>query len=258
MTSAPESDQAPGPNPGRSTSTFAAFHHRNFAGFFVGQLISQVGHWLQAVAQVLLVIHLTDNGEALGWLAMCQFAPVLLLGAWAGALADRSDKRRLLLWIQLGTMVQSVCMVLVAFAERPSLAAIYLLATIRGVSIALDSPARRSFIAELVPEQDVSNAVSLYVAMMTGARVVGPALAGILVTAVGFGWTFFADAASFLAVILSLVAMNRARLRPSPRMARTRGQVRESARYARGIRDLWIPIVMSAIIGTFAWNFQTV
>src|SRR4051795_11370903 len=166
----------------RATSeTFRSLHVRNFRLFFTGQLISQVGNWLTLVAQTLLVLKLTDNGVALGALAAAQFGPVLLLGAWAGLIADRSDKRRLLLTVQTVAMAQSFVLAALAFSGHPPVAAIYAVALVGGVTIAFDNPARRAFVVEMVPEDSIHNAVGLNSALMTSARVVGPAVAGLLV-----------------------------------------------------------------------------
>ena len=158
--------------------TFRSLRVRNFRLFFGGQLISQVGNWLTLVAQTLLVLKLTDNGVALGVLAAAQFGPVLLLGPWAGLVADRSDKRRLLLIVQTIAMAQSFTLAALAFSGSPPVLAIYAVAFVGGVTIAFDNPARRAFVVEMVPDEDMHNAVSLNSALMTSARVVGPALAG--------------------------------------------------------------------------------
>ena len=238
--------------------TFASLRIRNFRLFFGGQLISQIGNWLTLIAQALLVFKLTDSGIALGLLAACQFGPVLVLGAWAGLVADRSDKRKLLLVVQTFAMVQSFALAFIAFMDQPSVAAIYVVAVLGGVATAFDNPARRAYVVEMVPEANVQNAVSLNSALMTGARVVGPALAGLLISTVGYGWTFVADAVSYLAVILCLVMMRTRENRPHLVTPRGKGQVREGMRYVRGLPELFVPLVMMAIIGTFAFNFQTV
>ena len=160
--------------------TFDSLRVRNFRLFFGGQLISQIGNWLTLIAQALLVLKLTDSGIALGLLAACQFGPVLVLGAWAGLVADRSDKRKLLLIVQTFAMAQSFALAFMAFMDHPPVVAIYAVAMLGGVATAFDNPARRAFVVEMVPEDDVQNAVSLNSALMTGARVVGPALAGLL------------------------------------------------------------------------------
>ena len=235
--------------------TFRSLQVRNFRLFFGGQLISQVGNWLTMIAQTLLVLHLTGNGLAVGVLVGCQFAPVLLLGAWAGLVADRSDKRRLLLIVQCFAMLQSFTLATLAFMDHPPLLAIYAVALAGGVATAFDNPARRSFVVEMVPPEDVQNAVSMNSALMTGARVVGPALAGLLVATVGYGWCFTLDGLSYLAVIAGLWKMNPAELRQPPVTPRSKGQIRAGLRYAHGHPDLWIPLVMMAAIGLLAFNF---
>jgi MFS family permease len=241
-----------------TTETFRSLHVRNFRLFFGGQLISQIGNWLTLVAQTLLVLKLTDSGVALGLLAVAQFGPVLVLGPFAGLVADRSDKRRLLLLVQSLAMAQSCCLAALAFSGSPPVLAIYGVALLGGFAIAFDNPARRSFVVEMVPEEDIGNAVSLNSALMTGSRVVGPALAGLLITTVGFGWCFLLDGVSYLAVLAGLWLMNPAEIRAAPVTRRGRGQVREGLRYARSVPELWIPLVMMAVIGTLAFNFSTV
>ena len=238
--------------------TFESLRVRNFRLFFGGQLISQIGNWLTLIAQALLVLKLTDSGFALGLLAACQFGPVLVLGAWSGLVADRSDKRKLLLIVQTFAMMQSFALAFVAFMDHPSVAAIYVIAVFGGVATAFDNPARRAYVVEMVPEANVQNAVSLNSALMTGARVVGPALAGLLITTVGYGWAFATDGLSYLAVILGLFMMRPRENRPHLVTSRGKGQVREGLRYVRTMPELFVPMVMMAIVGAFAFNFQTV
>jgi MFS family permease len=238
--------------------TFRSLGVRNFRLFFGGQLISQIGNWLTLVAQTLLVLKLTDSGYALGALAAAQFGPVLVLGAFAGLVADRSDKRRLLIIVQFLAMAQSFVMAALAFMDHPPLLAIYFVALFSGIATAFDNPARRSFVVEMVPEERINNAVSLNSALMTGSRVIGPALAGLLVTTVGFGWAFALDGVSYVAVIVALWRMNPAELRPAPVTPKGKGQVREGLRYARSIPELRVPLLMMVLIGTLAFNFQTV
>ena len=244
-------------SPGR-VSTFDSLRVRNFRLFFSGQLISQIGNWLTLIAQALLVLKLTDSGLALGLLAACQFGPVLVLGAWSGLVADRSDKRKLLMIVQSFAMLQSFSLAFIAFMNHPPVAAIYVVAVLGGIATAFDNPARRAYVVEMVPEANVQNAVSLNSALMTGSRVVGPALAGLLITTVGYGWTFAADGVSYLAVILGLFMMRTRENRPHLVTPRGKGQVREGLRYVRTMPELFVPLVMMAIVGTFAFNFQTV
>src|SRR2546421_12020778 len=152
-----------------TNDTFRSLHVRNFRLFFSGQLISQIGNWLTLVAQTLLVLKLTNSGIALGALAAAQFGPVLVLGPWAGLVADRSDKRKLLLIVQTIAMAQSFTLAALAFSGHPPVLAIYAVALIGGITIAFDNPARRAFVVEMVPDDRVNNAVSLNSALMTSS-----------------------------------------------------------------------------------------
>src|SRR5262249_51238178 len=159
----------PADRPGRQVSriraeaaeTFRSLRYRNFRLFFSGQLISQVGNWMTLVAQTLFVLKLTDSGIALGVLAAAQFGPILVLGPWAGLVAERSDKRRLLLIVQTLAMVQSFTLAALAATGSPPVWSIYLVAMAGGVTMAFDNPTRRSFVVEMVPESSISNAVGL-------------------------------------------------------------------------------------------------
>ena len=241
-----------------SNETFKSLGIRNFRLFFVGQSISQIGNWLTLIAQTLLVFKLTDSGVALGFLAAAQFGPVLLFGAFAGLVADRSDKRRLLLWVQVFAMVQSFALGALAFQDSPPIWAIYVIAAFGGMATAFDNPARRSFVVEMVPEDQITNAVSLNSALMTGSRIIGPALGGVLVATVGFGWAFWVDGLSYVAVIVGLRMIDPSKVRPAPVTPRGRGQVRAGVAYAWSVAELRVPLLMMAVIGTLAFNFQTV
>lgn len=239
-----------------SSETFRSLKVRNFRLFFAGQLVSQTGTWLTMVAQTLLILRLTDSGIALGLLTAFLFGPVLLLGAWAGSVADRSDKRKFLMVLQAAAMVQSAALGIMVFTHSSSVPLIYALAVVQGVITAFDNPARRAFVVEMVPTEEVANAVSLNSAVMTGSRIVGPAAAGLLVITVGFGWCFMIDAASYIAVIYGIYLMRSSELFPSTRVVRGKGQVRAGLAYVRADRQLWVPLVMMAVIGTLAFNFS--
>ena len=238
--------------------TFRSFRTRNFRLFFGGQIVSQIGNWMTLVAQTLLVLHLTHSGVALGVLAAAQFGPILVLGPWAGLVADRSDKRRLLIVVQVIAMAQSFALAALAFLPHPPIGGLYLVALVGGLTVAFDNPARRAFVTEMVPREDIPNAVSLNSALMTSSRIIGPALAGLAVTTVGYGWAFVADGVSYVAVLLAYGAMRSADLHRAEPAPRGKGQVREGFRYARANRDLWVPLVMMAIVGTLSYNFQVV
>ena len=237
-------------------STFRSLSVRNFRLFFVGQAVSQIGNWMRMVAMTLLIFHITDSGVAVGVLTACQFAPVLLLGPWAGLIADRSDKRKLLLIVQTAAMAQSFTLAAFAFMDAPPVGALYAIALLGGVATAFDNPARRSFVVEMVPDEYVQNGVALNTAMMTGSRIFGPALAGLLVTTVGFAWCFIVDGLSYIAVLIGLWKMNTSELRPATPAVRAKGQVREGLRYVHRTPELWVSLVMMAVIGTLAFNFS--
>jgi MFS family permease len=238
--------------------TFRSLKIRNFRLFFTGQLVSQVGNWLTLIAQSLLVLKLTDSGVALGALAAAQFGPVLLLGGYAGLIADRMDKRKLLLIVQAFAMVQSFALSAVAFQDHPPVWLIFVIASFGGVATAFDNPARRSYVVEMVPEADLTNAVSLNSALMTGARIAGPALGGLLIVVFGYGWAFLLDGLSYVAVLAALWRIDSSQVRRPPLQARGKGQVRDGVRYAWSVPELRVPLVMMAAIGTLAFNFQTV
>ena len=243
---------------GAFRATFESLSVRNFRLFFTGQLISQVGNWLTSVGLILLVLHRTQSGIAVGMLTAAQFGPILLLGAWAGLVADRSNKRKLLLTTQTMEMLQSFSLAALAFWSAAPLWSFYGVALAGGVMLAFDNPTRRSFVSEMVPESHLQNAVSLNAALMTSSRIVGPALAGLLSVTVGFGWCFAIDGASYLAVIACLLKMRTAELHRAPVTERARGQVRAGLRYVRRTADLWVPLVMLTVIGTLTFNFSVV
>jgi MFS family permease len=241
-----------------TADTFRSLRIRGFRLFFTGQLISQVGNWLTLIAQALLVLELTDSGVALGLLAAAQFGPVLVFGGYAGLIADRIDKRRLLLVVQAFAMIQSFVLAGLAFMDHPPVAAIYVVAAFGGLATAFDNPARRSFVVELVPQDEITNAVSLNSALMTGSRVIGPALGGLLVATAGFGWAFLLDGLTYVAVLVALWRIDPAEVRKAPVTPRGKGQVRAGLRYAWSLPELRVPLVMMTVIGTLAFNFQTV
>jgi MFS family permease len=239
-----------------ASDTFRSLRHRNFRLFFAGQLISQTGTWLSMVTQTLLVLELTDSGIALGLLTAFQFGPMLVLGAWGGAIADRADKRKLLITVQSLAMAQSIVLGILVLTDLASVPVIFAMAAVQGTLNSFDNPTRRAFVVEMVPAADLPNAVSLNSAVMTGSRVVGPALAGALVLTVGYGWPFILDGVSYVAVIAGLVRMRPAELYRSAPTPRGKGQVRAGLRYMRSEPNLFVPLVMMALIGTFAFNFS--
>jgi MFS family permease len=236
--------------------TFSSLRNRNFRLFFIGQLISNTGNWLTNVALTLFVLHLGGSGLAVGLLTLCQYGPILLLSAWGGAIADRSDKRRVLYLTQGLEMAESAVLAVLAFVGDPPLAALFVTAACGGVMLAFDNPVRRSFVSEMVPPDDLPNAVVLYTTSANVSRIFGPTLAGLLVVTVGYGWCFTADAISYSVVLLGLWLMRSSELRPTPPVARAKGAIRESLRYIASLPNLWIPFATLLMVGSLGNNFN--
>ncbi len=243
-----------------ASRTFRSLRTRNFRLFFFGQLISNSGNWLTNVALTLLVLHLTNRGLAVGVLTAVQFGPIMLLSPWAGALADRYDKRHLLFVTQSLEMAQSVALAGLAFLGRPPLLAIYAVAAAGGVLLAFDNPLRRSFVTEMVRAEDIPNAVALYSALVNTSRIFGPALAGLLVVTLGFGWCFTIDAASYLMVLAALWLMRPEELRRAPGGPRPAtnvwSDVRAAVRYLASMANLRAAFIMLVVIGILSYNMN--
>ncbi|CAN5297125.1 MFS transporter [soil metagenome] len=244
------------PAPAAFRDTFRSLGVRNFRLFFFGQLLSQTGTWMTMVAQTLLILDLTGSGVLLGLLGAAQFGPVLLFGAWAGAVADRVNKRKVLFATQIGALGQSLVLGLVVLTGNATVVTVFSLAAVQGILTAFDNPARRAFVVEMVPNDNLANAVSLNSTLMTTSRVLGPALAGVLIGLVGYAWCFLADSISYLAVIGALVMMRPSDLFPSKPASRSPGQIMAVLHYFASSRDQLVPLVMMAIIGTLAFNFS--
>ena len=239
------------------TPTFSSLSNRNFRLFASGQLVSNTGTWMQRVAQDWLVLSLTaGSGTALGITTALQFLPMLLFSLWGGVIADRLPKRPVLLGTQAVSGVQALVLGLLVVTGEVHLWHVYVLATLLGVTAALDTPVRQAFVPEMVGRQHLPNAIALGSATFNLGRVFGPAVAGLLIAAVGTGWVFLINAASYLAVITGLLLMRPADLRPADRVARAPGQLREGLRYVLQRRDLLLVIVVTAAVGTFGLNFQ--
>ena len=236
--------------------TLRSFDNRNFRLFFGGQIVSQAGTWMQSVAIVWLVLDLTGSGIALGLVTAAEFLPILLLGAWAGVIADRVDHHRMMLATQTAFLLLATTLAVLVLTGNASVPALFALSLVFGTINAFDNPVRRSLVTELVPATDVANAVGLNSALMTGSRVVGPALAGVLIAGPGAGAAFVLNAVTYLAVLGALTRMDRSRFRLAPRVAKAKGQLREGLRYVLRTTELRLPLVMMAVVGTFAFNYQ--
>jgi MFS family permease len=237
-------------------NTFRSLHTRNFRLFFVGQLVSQAGTWMEAVAITWVVLQLTDSGIALGLVTAARFGPLLVLGPWGGVLSDRLDRLRLMLVTQVCFAALATLLMVLIVGDYATVPVLYLLCIAFGVLTALDSPARRALVTELVPDDHVSNAVGLNSAIMTGARVIGPALAGAVIAGPGVEWCFVANSVSYLVIIGSLLRLDRSKLRATPRIAKAKGQLREGFRYVVRTPELALPMAFVTVVGTLAFNFQ--
>jgi MFS family permease len=239
-----------------TSETFRSLRIRNFRVFFVGQAISQVGTWLQFIAQALLVLQLTDSGVALGLVTAFQFLPVLLFGAWAGVISDRVDKRKLMLVTQTAMMFFALVLGLLVLSGHITVIGVYVMAALTGTANAFDNPSRRVMITELVDDAHMANAVSLNSALITGSRVVGPALAAWLINGVGIGWCFVANAASFVAMLIALLMIRPADLHANERITKEKGQIAEGFRYVWQNDELRLAIVLMGVVATLSFNWQ--
>jgi MFS family permease len=222
--------------------TFQSMKVRNFRLFFAGQLVSQCGTWMETIALTWLVLHLShNNGFLVGLAIALQFLPTLLFGVWGGAIADRFDKRTVLLWSQVAMAAVAVLLTLVDVTGIVQLWMLYVLVFANGMALAVNNPTRQSFVSELVPRADLPNAVGLSSAMFQLARVVGPALAGVLLVAGGTGICFALNSVSFGFVIAALMMMRPEELHRSAPLGREKGQLREGLVYIWETAELrWI------------------
>jgi MFS family permease len=236
--------------------TFAALAVPNYRRYIAGQAISLTGTWMQMAAQSWLVLSLTDSATTLGLIIALQTLPVLLLGPYGGVVADRANKRRLMVCLQSAMGVQALLLGVLTVTGAVRVWQIGALAVLLGLNNAFENPARQSFMLEMVGEEHLRNAVSLNSVLVNVARTVGPAIGGILIATVGTGVCFLFNAASFVPVVASLLTLNRAALRPSPPAGRAPGQLREGLRYVARNRDLAAPLLMMAAVGCLAYEFQ--
>ncbi|MGV1009259.1 MAG: MFS transporter [Dermatophilaceae bacterium] len=237
--------------------TFRALSHRNYRIYAAGAVVSNVGTWMGRVGQDWLVLtQLTDHSAAaLGLVTGLQFLPFLLLAPWAGTLVDRFAKRRIILVTQSVLALTALALAVLVLTGAVQLWQVYVLAFVQGVTTALDTPARQTFVSEMVPRRDLSNAVGLNSASFNAGRLVGPGLAGVLIAAFGTGVAMLLNGLSFLAVVVSVLALRSADLRPAP-LARGKGQMRQGLAYVRGRRDLKLILTLIFVLGTFGMNFQ--
>jgi MFS family permease len=238
--------------------TFSALSVPNYRRYYTGQAISLIGTWMQSVAQGWLVYTLTHSATDLGLAIALQTLPVLVLGPYGGVIADRVDKRKLMVVLQSAMGVQALVLGILTVMGVVKFSEICVLAVILGLNNTFENPARQAFILEMVGPDEIRNAVGLNSTLFNAARVIGPAVAGLLIASVGTGLCFLVNAASFVAVVVSLMTMDKSLLTPSIPAGREKGQVREGFRYVAHTPRLVVPLVMMAIVGTLAYEFQVV
>ncbi|WP_107092965.1 MFS transporter [Streptomyces sp. MMG1121] len=239
----------------RKSSMFSSLRIRNYRLFFVGQVVSNTGTWMQRIAQDWLVLSLTGSSAAVGITTALQFLPMLLFGLYGGVLVDRLPKRPTLLVTQASMALTGLALAFLTLSGHVQVWHVYLAAFAMGLATVLDNPARQSFVSEMVGPEQLQNAVSLNSANFQSARLIGPAVAGLMITGVGTGWAFLANGLSFVAPITGLLLMRARELHVVTRAPRGKGQLREGLQYVAGRPELIWPIVLVGFIGTFGFNF---
>ncbi|MES5821720.1 MFS transporter [Streptomyces sp. RG80] len=263
MSTGPGADSAPAPStstpedpvkPAKS-SMFSSLKIRNYRLFFLGQVVSNTGTWMQRIAQDWLVLSLTGSSTAVGVTTALQFLPMLLFGLYGGVLVDRLPKRPTLLVTQSSMAVTGLALAALTLTGQVQVWHVYLAAFVVGLATVVDNPARQTFVSEMVGPDQLQNAVSLNSANFQSARLVGPAVAGLMITGVGTGWAFLANGLSFIAPITGLLLMRGRDLHAVQRAPRGKGQLREGLHYVAGRPDLIWTIVLVGFVSTFGFNF---
>ncbi|WP_424809535.1 MFS transporter [Rhodococcus sp. 27YEA15] len=236
---------------------FAALRNRNYRLWASGQIVSLVGTWMQRIAQDWLVLTLSDgNALAVGIVMALQFGPTLFLSVWGGVLADRYDKRRILMFTQGASAVCALVLGVLDVGGMVALWHVFLIAFLLGCVSAVDAPVRQSFTIEMVGKKDLSNAIALNSMTFNTARIVGPAISGVLINIIGTGWVFLLNVVTFGGVLLALNLMDKKALIPSEPAPRAKGQVRDGFRYVWGRKDLRVIMFSVFMIATFGLNFS--
>jgi MFS family permease len=238
--------------------TFAALSNPNYRRYISGQAISLAGTWMQTIAQSWLVLQLTNSPTAIGAVVALQMLPVLLLGPYAGVVADRVDKRRMMIVLQSMMGALALVLGLLVITGLVQLWHVYVLAMLLGLNTCFENPVRQTFVLEMVGPGHLRNAVSLNSVLANAARAIGPAIAGIVIAAGGIGLCFLLNAASFVAVVVSLVRLDTSALSPTVPTKRAPGQLREGLRYVAGEPLIAVPLAMMALVGCLAYEFQVV
>ncbi|MEU6538073.1 MFS transporter [Streptomyces sp. NPDC047000] len=245
----------PTARPAAKSSMFSSLRTRNYRLFFIGQVVSNIGTWMQRIAQDWLVLSLTGSATAVGVTTALQFLPMLLFGLYGGVLVDRLPKRPTLLVTQTAMALTGLVLAALTLSGHVQVWHVYLAAFAAGLATVVDNPARQSFVAEMVGPAQLQNAVSLNSANFQSARLVGPAVAGLMITGVGTGWAFLFNGLSFVAPITGLLMMRARDLHAVRRAPRGKGQLREGLAYVAGRPELIWTIALVGFIGTFGFNF---
>jgi len=239
-----------------SHSTFSSLKIRNYRLYFVGQGISLCGTWMQTIGQAWLVLELTGSGTALGLVTALQFLPILILGPLGGVVADRFSKRKILFITQITAGFLAAILGVLVATHTVQLWMVYVLALALGLVGALDNPTRQTFIFEMAGSDEIGNAVTLNSMEVNLARIIGPAVAGVIIASIGLALCFFINAASYVAVLACLFLINSRHLHKREPVKRAKGQLREGFRYVRHTPLLFDVLMMFAIVGTLTYEFQ--
>ncbi|ALG84998.1 MFS transporter [Gordonia phthalatica] len=241
----------------RGSSTFASLAVPNFRTYVSGALVSNIGTWIQRVAQDWLVLQLSGGSAmAVGITTALQFAPALFLSPFGGLLADRFDKRRLLMLTQSWMAVSSLILGFLAVVGVAETWHVYVFAVVFGMGAAVDAPARQAFVSEMVGTERLTNAIGLNSSAFNTARLIGPGIAGIVIAVFGSGWAIMTNGVSYVAFLIALLLLNENKLVKTEPLPRAKGQVREGIRYVAGRADLLIALGVAFAVGTFGLNFQ--
>jgi MFS family permease len=251
-------DDTPRRRVSRFADTFRSLRRHNYRLYFYGQLASTCGTWAQTVALAWLVLKITGSGTRVGLVISVQFLPVIFLGAWAGVIADRFDNRKAVIGVQLLLGLQAAALATVVLTGVTQMWMIYGLALLQGVGVALDAPTRQSLVSQLVPTEELSNALSLNAGLLQLARVLGPVIAGVLIDSVGIGLCFTFNAVSYGVIIVLVRLMDTRDFVPRERLARSRGQAMQGVRYALSRPELRDLLAVAVVVGVFASNFTVV
>jgi MFS family permease len=249
-------DTPSAPRPRAAGTTFRSLQVRNFRVYTTGQIVSVTGTWMQIVGQAWLVLELTGSGAMLGLVTALQWLPTLLLGPLAGVLADRSDKRRIMVCTQAAAMAQALLLGIVVATGTVQLWMVMVLALTLGLVAAVEGPARQTFIFEMVGGERVTNAVSLNTLTANLGRLVGPAIAGLLIAGLGVAACFFVNVASYVFTLAALLMVRRSELHAPPPVRRAPGQLREGLRITWASPGLRVPLLLMVVVGTFTYEHQ--